>query len=165
MQEEPRHYWDVVANKKSTSPFKMLLIEKRIWRQWLEEERTSASNHPFSTFNHHNSNSRAILWMKKKKRDLRRNLGYWDQKLKLGLSQMSLFFFFFKKSVKLDDSRQVSTESVFNLVDHNSSVEIVSNLAEADTTRVSRTRLGRYFEPWSKMEREKIKPLLAKSCY
>ena len=88
-----------------------------------------ASNHPFSTFNHHNSNSRAILWMKKKKRDLRRNLGYWDQKLKLGLSQMSLFFFFFKKSVKLDDSRQVSTESVFNLVDHNSSVEIVSNLA------------------------------------
>ena len=85
--------------------------------------------------------------MKKKKRDLRRNLGYWDQKLKLGLSQMSLFFFFFKKSVKLDDSRQVSTESVFNLVDHNSSVEIVSNLAEADTTRVSRTRLGRYFEP------------------
>ena len=85
--------------------------------------------------------------MKKKKRDLRRNLGYWDQKLKLGLSQMSLFFFFFKKLVKLDDSRQVSTESVFNLVDHNSSVEIVSNLAEADTTRVSRTRLGRYFEP------------------
>ena len=52
-------------------------------------------------------------------------------------------FYFSKKSVELDNSRQVNTKLVFNVVNRNSSIGIISDLFKENTTWLSRTRLDR----------------------